>query len=167
MFKNTPFVLCLTALLVGAFVAPAHAQTPSPRDWKIGIAITRNPEGDRTGVKIVRVFDDSPAKVEQLQKGDVIHAIDGKLFDDPLKVRAYVMDPDRSELTIVYQRGEKFFEQPFVFAVVTAKSGFGSSPRRALKPKGGRKEVASPRKPKAGSDPAPKAKKEVDDPRKK
>src|SRR5271166_1387627 len=88
MFKNALFALCVAALVVGAFVAPAHAQAPRPQDWKIGVTITANREdGKKAGVKIVSVFKDSPAEEKELKKGDVIHAIDGTLFDDPKAVR--------------------------------------------------------------------------------
>jgi len=102
--------LCVgAAMLVSAGFVFAEGE---PKDWKIGIVITQNYEGkENVGVKVLEVIKDSPGAKIGLKPGDVIHSIDGVLFNDPRKVREDVMGKDRKKLTLVYQRGPTFLQQ--------------------------------------------------------
>jgi membrane-associated protease RseP (regulator of RpoE activity) len=155
------------ARVIGFFAGRAPASgDEAPKDWKIGIEIRSNLEnGKKSGVKIIRIIKDSPAEKSDLQAGDVLHSIDGKLFDDPQAVRDDVMGRNRATIEIVYQRGTDFFQIKIDIEVVEEKGVLADSPGggvirslRMFKAIGARKKVADPRN--------KKGRRKVPDPRK-
>ena len=111
-------MLCLVFFVSTAFAGlsraadPAPANIRDPSSWKIGLKIVPNLENRKpSGVKITEVFPDSPGQKIRLMAGDVLHAVDGKLFNDPKALRDDVMGKDRDRLTLVWQRGDVFLEQ--------------------------------------------------------
>src|SRR6266550_4246599 len=96
---------CVIALVAGSFLVQGTANAvESAKNWKIGIKMMENYErGYRTGVKIVEIFDDSPAQKIGLQAGDVLHSVDRKLYNDPLAVRRYVMNYNHKVIFLIYQ----------------------------------------------------------------
>jgi hypothetical protein len=145
------------ALMAGSFLLPAPANAVEPsKNWKIGIKMTENYErGHRTGVKIIEIFDDSPAERVGLRPRDVLHSINGRLFNDPFAVRSYVMDNDHKVLYLIYQRRGDFYEQrvELEYGIVTmAAPAQGGGTRtvqkkvlRKMEAKGAPKKVADPR----------------------
>ena len=113
MFQCTfPRGLVVVALLAAAWPIGVAAgnQLQEGKDWKIGVQIVVNREnGKPTGVLITKVIAGSPAD-GRLKAKDVIHAVDGKLFDDPKALRDDVMGRDRTEVTLIWQRGSEFLE---------------------------------------------------------
>jgi len=165
MFKH---LLAGVSLVCLAFVTVvdvgAQVTGAAGKGWKIGIAMEANLEGGvPTGVKIIDVFRGSPGEKIGLRAGDILHAVDGKLFDDPKAVREDVMGRDRKTIDLVYQRGADFLKQPveilFVerevitkVPVLTGKEDGGFVERvtkvreyKGMKPVGAPKKVTDPR----------------------
>ena len=136
MGKAQVFGFGAVALMAGLFFVPGSASAvEGPRNWKLGIQMTANYErGYRTGVKIIAIYDDSPAERSGLRAGDVLHKVNGRLFNDPLSIRSYVMDNDHKFLYLVYQRGRNFWEQ-------RVELEYGTVTMAAPAPGGGTKNV--------------------------
>lgn len=109
MISRIAYALAFLTLTVSV----AAADPPlNPQDWKLGIKITENTiAGQKTGVKILEVFPDSPAERIGLQPGDIVQSVDGVLFNDPLALRADIMGKYRKEIAIIYERGADFHQQ--------------------------------------------------------
>lgn len=97
-------VLTALALCVGF----ATASESMPSRLKIGVEVVKRAGG---GVKVTKVYDDSPAKEIGLRPGIILVEVDGRPANDPLKLQDYVLGKQEADETfrLVYRDGPKFF----------------------------------------------------------
>lgn len=138
---NLFLLVALTWLITSP---PADAQ-----NWKLGVGMVASRSG---GVKIVQVFQDSPADLMGLKVGHTILALDGKLVNSPTEAREMIMTGSSPSISVLYTDGSGFYQKDAEFVVVgaigsTGKYGSTARGKTGLKMKSLRtKKVADPRR---------------------
>jgi len=102
--RNCMSRFILIAGVVAMLVIPVGALRA--QNWRLGVMMVPNPGG---GIRIVQIINDSPAQRLGLRASDVILTIDGRWFNDPWMARSYVMNPDRTRITLVYERNYRCY----------------------------------------------------------
>jgi len=99
--------VCLIVGVIGSTLGATRQSFAEkmPEGLRLGVAMTANNDG---GVKIAVVYEQSPAEAIGLKPGHIIHSIDGKLFNDPAKVRDYVLGKTEDKIDVIFQDGVKF-----------------------------------------------------------